>query len=261
MDVYPEILKKIYSKKGVPNILFKWINSLTVKALEEAELIIVIGQCMDIYLNNLNIKPNKIYYFPNFSGIKSKIVLEKDCNKVKLVYAGNIGVGHSLTSIIEAAILLKDKVELFIITNEKGKKYVEGILNGNYYSNIIIFTNLSDDKFIYHLNSASFHFVSLKSEFTGLMVPSKYYSALKLGIPVIYEGSKNSEIFLDISKSKLGFAFEDGDINSLIEFLNNVITGKTFYDRNKIVNYYMENYEISHRIGSYIETIKNAFKY
>jgi glycosyltransferase involved in cell wall biosynthesis len=51
------------------------------------------------------------------------------------------------------------------------------------------------------------HLVSLKTEVEGLLVPSKFYSALAAGRPVLYVGDPKSEIAKTIDDAGCGRAF------------------------------------------------------
>jgi hypothetical protein len=54
------------------------------------------------------------------------------------------------------------------------------------------------------------HLVSLKSELEGLIVPSKFYSVLAAGRPVLFVGDPKSEMAMQIDKNGCGRAFSVG---------------------------------------------------
>src|SRR5690606_31603558 len=71
------------------------------------------------------------------------------------------------------------------------------------------------------MESADLHLVSLNDEAAGLMVPSKFYSALAAGRPCIYIGPPDTEITQVIEHFGCGRVVANGDGAALIrEILN-----------------------------------------
>jgi glycosyltransferase involved in cell wall biosynthesis len=56
-----------------------------------------------------------------------------------------------------------------------------------------------------HLNAADIHLISLKKDWSGLVIPSKFFGSLALGKPVIYAGPGDSAIAEWIKNHKIGF--------------------------------------------------------
>jgi glycosyltransferase involved in cell wall biosynthesis len=59
------------------------------------------------------------------------------------------------------------------------------------------------------LASADIHLVSLRPEFTGLAVPSKFFGSLASGRPVIFSGSSDSALARWIEEHKIGWVLND----------------------------------------------------
>ena len=60
------------------------------------------------------------------------------------------------------------------------------------------------------------HFVCLRNDFVGKVVPSKAYGALAAGKPIIYQGDSKGEIAQMVRKFELGFVVEEGDAAGLV---------------------------------------------
>ena len=65
---------------------------------------------------------------------------------------------------------------------------------------------------------------SLRNEFRGLVVPSKFYSILAVGRPVVYEGDSRGEVARVIKEEHCGAVITPGDDReierTLISYLN-----------------------------------------
>ena len=66
------------------------------------------------------------------------------------------------------------------------------------------------------LGVADAHFVSLRPELEGLVVPSKFYGATAIGRPTILIGDKDGEIGKAIETAACGFAVQEGDVAGLV---------------------------------------------
>lgn len=260
MDVFPEILyESIPWTKAFRFIL----DPLSIIALKKAEKVIVIGKCMEKIIRSKGIEKSRITYFPNFSGLEIPPVPVGIESRVwHIFYGGNIGYGHDLSSLLHLANAFPTLVRITIVGNGVYLKQTREIIERNGLANVEVYTNLDDETFMQHAGSADFHFINLRESYSGLMVPSKFYSALKWGIPVLYEGKKGTEIYEELTRNRfLGFAFENHAVDTLISYMQSVVNeGKTKRtDRGRIQDYYRENYEISDRIPSYYSLLEEAF--
>ena len=59
------------------------------------------------------------------------------------------------------------------------------------------------------LAAADIHVVSLRPEYTGLAVPSKFFGALASGRPVIFSGTNDSALAQWIEELKIGWVLNE----------------------------------------------------
>ena len=76
------------------------------------------------------------------------------------------------------------------------------------------------------------HWISLRPELEGLVVPSKFYGIAAAGKPIIAIGSKDGEIARLVQQHQCGFVVEPGDFKALADILlelsTNAELGVTF---------------------------------
>ncbi len=60
------------------------------------------------------------------------------------------------------------------------------------------------------LEAADFHLGSLRPEFAGVVVPSKFFAALAVGRPFIFSGPSDTSIAQWIGEHGVGWSFEPG---------------------------------------------------
>jgi glycosyltransferase involved in cell wall biosynthesis len=61
------------------------------------------------------------------------------------------------------------------------------------------------------LAAADVHLISLRDEWAGLVVPSKFFASLAVGRPVLYAGPRDSEIARWIAEHDIGLHLTDDD--------------------------------------------------
>ena len=69
------------------------------------------------------------------------------------------------------------------------------------------------------LAAADIHLVSLRPEWTGLVVPSKFFGSLAAGRPVIFAGSRTAAIARWIEEYKVGWVLDRQSEHAVIEEL------------------------------------------
>ena len=67
----------------------------------------------------------------------------------------------------------------------------------------------------YSLSAADVHWISLRPEFEGLVVPSKIYGIAAAGRPIIAITAKDGEIAALVESHRCGFVIEPGDAQAL----------------------------------------------
>ena len=68
----------------------------------------------------------------------------------------------------------------------------------------------------YSLGAPDVHWLSLKPELEGLIVPSKFYGIAAAGKPMIVIADKNGELARLVQEHGCGVAIEPGDVGALV---------------------------------------------
>lgn len=231
MDYHPDFL--IASKGSVgTTLLNKIANRLYVSALVRAKHVIAIGDCMRALLVNKGLDAGSISVIRNISW--SELPSEKTTHcktdvielagttfelmgRVVVLYSGNQGVAHEFRTILTAAENLKES-HVFIFVG-KGKRSSEIETAARKQSNVFLLGYLEEHDFNRIKGIADIHFISLRHNYTGLMVPSKLYSSLQAGKVVLFEGSPTGEVARCIDENKCGYTVPHRDVPEMINVL------------------------------------------
>ena len=254
-DVYPEIATetKSISESG---IIFKFMNFLNRIFFRNVTKVVALSSEMKEFLfeNRVGLKYENIKVIPNWveNNNKSNIIRNEEFKKInseyKMVisYFGNMGICQDLKTIIEAIRELKEENEILFLFAGHGIKMdkLKKIKSEENLKNLKIYDFLHGQDFQDALNISNCFIVSLYEGLTGLCVPSKTYSYLSAGKPVIAIMDEDSDISRDLKKYRAGYTIKNNDVNDFIEkikyLMNNPENIKSMGEGSRKV--YLEKY-------------------
>jgi colanic acid biosynthesis glycosyl transferase WcaI len=234
-DLYPEIAVTL----GVPlmkGTVAQALTRLRDASLRSARANVVIGERMAAVLRAHAISPNRICVIPNWCADPSIAPCAQETEnplrrawglgqKFIFGYSGNLGRAHEFETVLEAARLLRnDSRIVFLIVG--GGHFVQAL------SSRVRDLHL-DDKFVFQpyqqqttlndtLNLPDLHWISLRPELEGLIVPSKFYSIAAAGKPMVIISAKDGELATVVRRCECGFVIEPGDSARLASLLTQV---------------------------------------
>ncbi|MFZ7133070.1 MAG: glycosyltransferase family 4 protein [Eubacteriales bacterium] len=233
-DIYPEIAIRtnIITESSIICKTMRFINRSLYKNVTK---VVALSNDMKKFLltNRSQLTENQITVIPNWfedRPIKnieksySNLLFENIKAKEKLVisYFGNMGTAQDLKTLIEAMKILKDDTKVIFIFAGHGNKLplVKEVVQKEEIKNVFIYDFLRGEDFQDALNISDVFVVSLEAGLTGLAVPSKTYSYLMAGKPIISIMSKDADISEDLIDNEAGYSTEVGDVSSLISAIN-----------------------------------------
>ena len=235
-DTYPDALKNIGIKEN--NLIYRLWSKWNKTLFNKADKITTLSESMANQLS-VYVSRNKIKVIPNWSGSEKFAPVHKDKNifaanhklsdKFIVMYSGNIGFTHSVETIIEVAINLKNYESVHFVIIGEGMKKTELIKQTelNNLKNCTFLSWQSKDILHYSLATADLAVVSLNDETATLSVPSKTYNLLATGAPLLCIAPENSELAALVDKFDNGVSFTKNNINGIAEFIINLSTNKT----------------------------------
>lgn len=128
-------------------------------------------------------------------------------------YFGNMGTCQDVETMMEAAELLKDdeRVRFLIVGHGNKKDAVEARIRERDLKNVQLLDFLTGRDFQQAVAISSCCIVSLERGLKGTCAPSKFYSYLQGGQPVLAVVEKDSYLAAEVEDKKIGHAVEIGD--------------------------------------------------
>jgi len=138
-----------------------------------------------------------------------------------LLYSGNMGKAHDFSLFLQLARKLYPKnPKIKICFSCRGNRYRELRKAVSSEDRNISFVPFADEsKLKERLLAADIHLLSLRPEWEGIVVPSKFFGSIAVGRPVMYSGPKNSSIAEWIEKFDLGLILSHENIDECVEKL------------------------------------------
>lgn len=218
-DIYPEIAEA----SGLPLIKGPFANllrRLRNRALQRSDFTVVIGDRMKSFLETQNLKSERITIIPNWCDdivITPQNLLDNTVRKAwgfsesdfVIGYSGNLGRAHDLETLIQTAIHLKDQPHIKFLFVGGGNLHatLQTAIKKHGLTQIILKPYQPRKDLALSLSAANIHWLSLKPEFEGKILPSKFYGIAAAGRPMLFIGDKDGEIAHLLNQYMCGFSF------------------------------------------------------
>ena len=208
------------------NFSYRLLEQIERFNYKKADL--VLGQSEEILEHVLSIFQNKKTFlyrnFPDFEPPKINIESSSDSDKIKIVYAGLLGIAQGVFKLCES--LDYKSIEFHIYGNGAEQKKIETFLSNHPHLPIIYHGELMREELHRILPKYDLTVIPLLNRIYG-SVPSKIFEYAKLGLPMLYFGGGEGENI--INKHQLGWTAKAGDYQDL----NRVISSIDKSDLNK----------------------------
>jgi glycosyltransferase involved in cell wall biosynthesis len=138
--------------------------------------------------------------------------------KFVIMYSGNHSPSNPLTTLLRAAVELKDDPDLrfLFVGGGSGKKEVEQFIRQHKLTNMISLPYQPLFELGNSLSAADVHVVSLGEEMVGIIHPCKIYGAMAVGRPILYLGPRPSHISDLLDRHPIGWHVPHGDVSAAV---------------------------------------------
>ncbi|MBO7253331.1 MAG: glycosyltransferase family 4 protein [Oscillospiraceae bacterium] len=269
-DLYPEVATVTNTLRDGSMIcrLMEHINKVVFR---RADRVVALSQEMKDYIAaNRNIAPEKITVIPNwYADREVSRRCRKDTRFYDLVgdkfvvsYFGNMGTMQDMQTIVQTIRILKDAKEIFFLFAGHGNKMekLKEIVREENLEQVKIYDFLHGQDFQDALSISDCAFVSLERGATGLCVPSKTYSYMMQGIPLVAIMDE-SDIVRDI-EAGAGVWVRNGESEKLAALLRSLHADeeKTKQMRKTCRQLYLQKYTAPICTGKYVDLFRQIME-
>ncbi len=218
MDLWPASLSAGGIREGSPIYkLFGWVSR---RLYRRADRILITSTMFRKYLqDNFQIADETIGYLPQYAAAQFQNLPpapQKDTED--LMFAGNVGAAQSLTTVLEAAELLKDapKLRWHIVGDGSELSHLKQLAEKKGLANVIFHGRKPAEEMPGFYAMADAMLVTLTADpFVGLTLPNKVQSYMAAGKPIL--AAANGEIPKVLSDAGCGFCAPAADSAALAQ--------------------------------------------
>jgi glycosyltransferase involved in cell wall biosynthesis len=203
------------------------LRSLLIRAYAACDLIVDIGACARSLLATYRAPARRATLVPwalcepaalPAPAPAERLVLFGNA-RLALLYSGNFGRAHSLEDLLDLARRMRGSGAhfTFSIRGNRAHSVRAAITAADVNVSVVEFAAPAELES--RLAAADIHVVTLREEWTGAVVPSKFFAALAAGRPVLFCGSPRSSIAAWIEDLGLGWVLAPGDAPQIAEAL------------------------------------------
>ncbi|MFN2388398.1 MAG: glycosyltransferase family 4 protein [Actinomycetota bacterium] len=221
-DVYPDVAIELGMLTGrAPTAAARWLE-LRCYALADA-VTVLSGDLKE----NLDAKigaPGKTRVIPNFVDVDRIRPAPKDnayrrahalTGKTVVMYAGNVGLSQALDPVLDAAAALAHDPAIVFVVNGHGAQRAALERKARGLGNVRFVDLQPAEDLPQVLAAADIHLVPLRRGLARASVPSKTYSILAAGRPVIASVDAGSEVARLVERAGAGIAVPPEDPEAL----------------------------------------------
>lgn len=269
-DVYPEVAYASGSlREGstVSSVMQRINRSL----FQRAESVVALTDEMREYLldHRPELSANRVVTISNWAheaadGSKSAARAELGYTDEDFIiaYFGNIGICQDETALIQAMNQLADHKNIKFLIAGHGNKMPSVRQAAERLPNVRICDFLTGTAFEHAVAASSCGIVSLEQGLTGMCAPSKYYSYLQGGLPILAIAEQSSYLSKEALHSEIGLCSDVGNgvqlTQNILKLYRNPELCKKMLDN--AVRLYTEKYARGIGLSKYAALVKNVLR-
>jgi glycosyltransferase involved in cell wall biosynthesis len=141
-----------------------------------------------------------------------------------LLYSGNFGRAHSFREFLDLARRLQGSGAHFCfgVRGNRENELREAVRPED--ANVSLAGFAPESELVKRLTAADIHLVSLRPEWTGAVVPSKFFGSLGAGRPVLFAGSRDAAIARWIEEYQVGWVLDERSSEAVAAQLRELVT-------------------------------------
>ena len=194
-DLYPEVAT-VTNTLREGSVICRLMEHINKCVFTRADRVVALSSEMKRYIaEHRPIDPDKILVIPNWYPDQLQQTAKREENRFAaqvggrfvVSYFGNMGTMQDMQTILGAIRLLQERKDVFFLFAGHGNKMekLKAIVQEEGLDNVVIHDFLHGQDFRDALAISDCAFVTLETGATGLCVPSKTYSYMMQGIPLL----------------------------------------------------------------------------
>jgi colanic acid biosynthesis glycosyl transferase WcaI len=242
-DIYPDVLVRLkgLSENSLMTRVWRWLNRVSY---EQADAVMTLGDCMAATLAG-QFDPTRtracrleiIYPWADTARLRPLPKAENwfarsqaQVGKLTVMYSGNMGLGHDIETMLNAARRLRPARDIHFMFIGAGPKWqtIDDYIRHEAPANVTLLPWQSEAVVPFSLATADVALVSLESGAEGLAFPSKALAAMAAGSALLGLSNTPSDLQVLIEQFHCGLNIKPGDVEGLVKAILTFHNNRTF---------------------------------
>lgn len=270
-DIHPDFV--VQGGWYLPRWLIRVWESLNDYVFQRVDTVIVLGEGMKRNLvEDKGVPPEKVKVIPLWARPEFAPLSKDDGDPLRrelgvrpdefvLLYAGNMGLKEPLDPILDAAAALEGEPVHFVFLGGGVKRgHLVARVRQERLAKVHVLPFQPEERFVQLVAAADACFVSLKRGFERISVPSRAYTFLSAGRPLITLMAPDADIARLVTENACGWNVKDGD--ELAQLVKSLINDREELSRRgqKAREIYEEQFRREIVLEQYARVIQNVIR-
>lgn len=224
MDVYPDVVIATGGLAG-SSLLARILHRVFTWSRRRADGIIALGECMQARLTASGVPANRIHIAHNWADDQQSFnLVALKSPPLRLLYSGNLGMAHEVETLGSVLLLLASEKSVHFVFAGGGvaRPGLEASCREAGADNVTFQAYGDTQTFNENLRNCHLGLVTLRDGCQGTVVPSKVYSLLSAGRPILFIGPKDATPAILIREHQCGWQFDPGAALEISSFLRSL---------------------------------------
>jgi glycosyltransferase involved in cell wall biosynthesis len=223
-DLYPDIAVAVGALRE-RSLAVRAMRAVSRRVLRRADAVVALGEEMRDRCVAAGAARERTHVIPNWADAAAIRPVRHETNGLRdriaggarfvAMYSGNMGRGHDVETLLDAARLLRGRDGIAFVFAGDGAKRPLVEAAARELPNVRLAPYQPRERLSESLSAADVHLVALSREVEGLAEPSKLYGIMAAGRPALYVGPEGAEVARTIERAGCGRRVPNGDAPAL----------------------------------------------
>ncbi len=241
-DSYPHLAVWV-GKIGAGGFIDRlWDRLNRVMYRRALHTIVLCQKAKELVVRDYGLDPSRVHVIPNWADPSAlKPVPKRETQFARqhslletftILYSGNLGLYYEFETLLSAADKLRDENFRIVFIGSGGKKqFIADEVARRGLKNVQMFPYQPFETLNDSLNACDASVVTIAQGIEGISFPSKLYSSLAVGKPIIAISEEGSELKDIVEREGAGLWVKLGDVDGLVAAIRRLIAEREFCEQ------------------------------
>lgn len=262
MDLYPEVAAATGTLDAA-SPLYRSAHRILSGIRREADGIFALGECMRERLVAAGVDPARIVVAPNWAdGTEIRPRPLPSLPPLRVLYSGNLGLAHETETILEVMRRLAGRTDIeFRFAGDGARRgALEQQCRRAGIERAVFEPYCEASRLPDRLAGCHLGLVTLQASCAGTVVPSKLYSLLAAGRPVLFIGPRQSAAAQLVERHECGWVVQPGETPAVVALLGALLArpGRIFEAGARARRALEEHYDVRHGVARVVAALERG---